>query len=156
VWIYGNDIGVDPTGLVAEPNGQGGIWVGAGPTNVRIGTNADGVNDAAERNIISGNGGDGIFLQSSFTIVAGRYIGLAPDGLASLGNVGNGIRIQTSLDNTIGGIAAGMGNTIAFNGGAGVDVADSPSIGNAIRGNSIHDNAGLGIDLGGDGVTPNG
>src|SRR5207253_9084199 len=29
------------------------------------------------------------------------------------------------------------------------------SVGNAIRFNSIHDNVGLGIDLGGDGITPN-
>ena len=47
---------------------------------------------------------------------------------------------------------------IAYNGGNGVTVgADSsdPSTGNAILSNSIHDNGGLGIDLGDDGVTLN-
>src|SRR5262249_14604317 len=44
-------------------------------------------------------------------------------------------------------------NTIAFNGGAGVRVVDSLSIGNTIRGNSIHDNTNLGIDVSGSGVT---
>src|SRR5262249_5503249 len=44
---------------------------------------------------------------------------------------------------------------IAFNGGAGVAVQDATSTGNAIRGNLIHANAGVGTDLGGDGVTPN-
>jgi hypothetical protein len=36
-----------------------------------------------------------------------------------------------------------------------VVVQGAASVGNAIRGNSIHSNGGLGIDLGGDGVTPN-
>ena len=36
-----------------------------------------------------------------------------------------------------------------------MNVLGDSSTGNIIRGNSIHDNTGLGIDLGGDGVTPN-
>ena len=46
------------------------------------------------------------------------------------------------------------GNTIAFNGGAGVAVAGLVSTGNAIRGNAIYGNAGLGIDLGNDLLCP--
>jgi hypothetical protein len=45
-------------------------------------------------------------------------------------------------------------NDIAFNGAGGIEVVGVEA--NArIRGNSIHDNAGLGIDLGADGTTPN-
>src|SRR5262249_1482087 len=61
--------------------------------------------------------------------------------------------------------APGVGNVIAFNGGAGVVVgtdtahgflATQAGTGNAVLGNSIFANAGLGIDLGNaDGVTPN-
>ncbi len=57
---------------------------------------------------------------------------------------------------TIGGSTPGAGNTIAFNNGPGVWVTGDPtnlppdySTGVRIEGNSIYDNAGLGIDLGG-------
>src|SRR5207249_2590149 len=45
------------------------------------------------------------------------------------------------------------GNVIAFNGAAGVAVAYD-SVRNPILGNSIHANAGLGIDLNNDGPSP--
>src|SRR4029077_13391046 len=85
VWIYGNYIGTDPTGTSARPNGQGGIWVGSG-TNVLIGTNADGFNDAAERNLISGNGGQGILVQNNSTTIAGNYVGTDVSGMNALPN----------------------------------------------------------------------
>jgi hypothetical protein len=44
---------------------------------------------------------------------------------------------------------------VAFNRIVGVTVFDSSDTGNAIRGNSIHDNGGLGIDLGLNGATLN-
>src|SRR5439155_1349078 len=44
---------------------------------------------------------------------------------------------------------------IAFNLGAGVVVQGVGATGNPIRGNAIYSNGALGIDLGGDGVTPN-
>jgi hypothetical protein len=57
----------------------------------------------------------------------------------------------------IGGTGAGAGNVVAFDGGDGVSVA-TPACGyilaNAVRANSMFSNAGLGIDLGPDGVTP--
>jgi uncharacterized repeat protein (TIGR01451 family) len=56
----------------------------------------------------------------------------------------------------VGGTIAGQGNVIANNGGKGVVVVSSSSRGNAILGNSIHNNTGgLGIDLRNNGVTPN-
>ncbi len=53
-WVYGNFLGTDPTGTQAEPN-KYGVEIDAGATQNLIGTNSDGVNDAAERNVISGN-----------------------------------------------------------------------------------------------------
>ena len=69
----------------------------------------------------------------------------------SLRPLGSGITIQSS-DNQIGGPGE-LGNTIAFNNGAGVEV-DS-GVRNRIEGNSIYANRALGIDLGADGVTFN-
>ena len=85
----------------------------------------------------------------------GNLIGTDVTGTKPLGN-GNGIQIDGgSSNNTIGGTAAGAGNTIAFSTGMGVDVDATAGTGNAIRLNSIFSNTGLGIDLGGDGVTLN-
>ena len=149
VWIYGNDIGTDATGMVAEPNGQGGIWVGAETSNVLIGTNADGVNDAAERNIISGNSGEGILLQSSSTTVAGNYIGLSAAG-TGLGNQGDGIDLlDGASSNTIGGTSAAARNIISGESGNGILMQGSVSQ-NLLEGNY------LGTDPTGELPRPNG
>ena len=60
------------------------------------------------------------------------------------------MKLDDSTTVTIGGTASGAGNVIAYNGGAGVFLEQGYGI--PIRGNSIHDNAGLGIDLGPAGV----
>jgi hypothetical protein len=55
----------------------------------------------------------------------------------------------------VGGTSAGSGNTIAFNGGAGVLIGGSAAdttTHSAVEGNSIFANAGLGIDLAPKGV----
>src|SRR6516225_8942754 len=74
----------------------------------------------------------------------------------------NGVGVEVAggaHDNTVGGTAAGAGNVISDNTGAGVviggSITDIATVGNTIRGNSIYKNSGLGIDLGNDGVTPN-
>ena len=83
---------------------------------------------AGARNVISGNDSDGIgiFLDgASGNLVLGNFIGTDVTGMAALGNNLNGVSILEGASS------------------------------NTIRGNAIHSNAGLGIDLGGDGVTPN-
>ena len=70
-------------------------------------------------------------------------------------NSQHGINIVGSPGNRIGLAAAGTENTIAFNTGNGVHADGAAAIGTEIRSNSIHDNVGLGIDLGTDGVTAN-
>ena len=84
----------------------------------------------------------------------GNYIGTDKTGALRLGNGNAGVNIfNGASNNTIGGTTAG-GNVIAFNSLQGVVVTGATSTGN-IRGNAIFSNAGLGIDLGDDGVTPN-
>ncbi len=80
--------------------------------------------------------------------------------IGSTTGLGNGaaIRVQQAVSNDlIGGTAPGTGNLIAYN-SAGVLLTDENGIspvGIGILGNSIFANNSLGIDLGGDGVTPN-
>ena len=84
----------------------------------------------------------------------GNLIGTDVSGTVNLGNAFYGIQMAgAGTGNRIGGTVPGAGNTIAFNGGPGVN--SNISMGNAIRGNSIFSNGGLGIEHGGSGVNAN-
>ena len=83
----------------------------------------------------------------------GNYVGTTTDGRV-IPNGGDGIRMFNAYNNVIGDTGWGA-NTVVGNGGAGVAVYNAISTGNQIIGNSIYDNVGLGIDLGGNGVTAN-
>lgn len=154
-WINGNFLGTNVAGTAALGN-QSGLSV-TGDNSI-LGTNADGVSDPAERNLISGNTSHGIALANSAnrTFVAGNYIGTNASGTADLGNSGNGVAIMGGADNSIGFFSPNSGNVIAFNGQNGVTVSGNASaIRNLIQGNSIFSNVGLGIDLGDNGLTSN-
>jgi titin len=150
--VEGNKIGSNAAGTVAFPNGTqsggvGGIEISDSPNNTIGGT------VAAARNLISGNQTDGIDLfrsGSTGNVVEGNFIGTDATGSAPLGNHGDGVRVEDgATNNLIGGDAAMMSNTIAFNGGAGVAIIGNTTTGNTIQDNSIFGNAHLGIDLGG-------
>src|SRR5207244_11591238 len=149
--IQGNYIGTDITGTVALGNVTVGMQIFAfqEPTGV----NTIGGTTAGARNIISANGDNGILLQSSNILIQGNYIGTDVNGKADLGNGTSGLFVQNSND-TIGGTVAGAGNVIAFNGQKNAGITNSSGVylissgtGDAILGNSIFSNAGLGIDL---------
>lgn len=101
-------------------------------------------------------GGNGIQIDGgSNNLVAGCFIGTDATGTLPADNGLHGIHIVgDASSNQIGG-AGDLGNTIAFNSLTGVAILGSASTGNRIQGNSIHSNAGLGIDLGADGATAN-
>jgi hypothetical protein len=94
-------------------------------------------------------------LNAQGNIVDGNLIGTNATGTGPVPNSGPGVRLSVeSTDNVIGGGVTAAGNTIAFNGGGIFDTAVAGSA-NAFGSNRIHSNAGLGIDLGNDGMTPN-
>jgi CSLREA domain-containing protein len=153
--VRANYIGTDVSGMLAVPNALAGIHV-VGDNN-SIGDTA-----TTRRNVISGNGEDGIRLTGAGTtqnIIAGNYIGVAADGSTPLPNGHHGVLLDNAIGhNTIGGTAAGAGNLIAHNGRNGIFVATGT--GHPLLGNAIHSNGGLGIDLFDDAgawgiVTPN-
>jgi hypothetical protein len=149
VAVEGNYVGTDATGTVAVGNGAAGVTIeGAGVT---IGGSAAGAG-----NLISGNA-SGIEVYISGGTIHGNLIGTDVTGGLPLGNIGRGVDVFDASNTVIGGTSAGEGNTIAFNGGSGVVVYSfgGDQSGVTVRGNAIHDNAGIGIDLGNDGVTPN-
>lgn len=153
--VQGNYIGLDVTGFSALGN-NGGI-----DYNAASGTTVGGT-VAGAANYISGNLSSGINMAgigTSGNVIQGNFIGTDVSGAIPLGNNGDGISIANATGNTIGGTAAGAGNTIAFNGGNGVTVTGTGAGGtdgsqNSIEGNSIYANV-FGIDLGADGPTAN-
>jgi CSLREA domain-containing protein len=144
--IRGNYFGTNAAGTAAVPNGAGLQVYGPGTV---IGGTAPG-----EGNVVAGNTGDGIRLQTDHAVVAGNSIGVGVGGVA-LGNGGAGVSLigTESHHNTVGGTAAGAGNTIANNVSDGISVINGT--GQTLEGNQISDNSGLAIDINNDGVTLN-
>jgi CSLREA domain-containing protein len=155
--VEGNFIGTDASGTNALGNGGGTARLGGG-VFVDGDSNAIGSNLPSQRNLVSGNDDDGVTLEVSAdaNTVLGNLIGTKKDGKGNLGNEGDGLLVVGSTSNLIGPTDASGANTIAFNGGDGVRIVSfGLATGNRVLRNSIFSNAGLGIDLGGDGLTPN-
>jgi len=148
--VQGNFIGTDVSGTLGLGNAFEGVLVTNAPNNTIGGTTA------AARNVISGNGSQGVVITAALAtgnLVLGNFIGTDVTGTAALANINSGLYIKDSANNTIGGTAIGTGNIIAFNGGRGVVVELGTN--NGVLSNSIFSNTSLGIDVGADGVTPN-
>jgi len=152
--ISGNYIGTNAAGT-AMFSGQGqAIGLAPGSVDTVIGGTAPGAGNLIE----SGSGWAAVAVSPSVsgTIIQGNLIGTDSTGthaIASTSGTGGGISVEGGDGTLIGGATPGARNTIAFNGGNGVEV--DGGTGNTISRNSIFSNGGLGIDLGGDGVTLN-
>jgi hypothetical protein len=196
--ILGNRIGTDATGTRAIPNRAHGVWL----NEPLSGFNRIGGTRPEERNIVSGNLGAGMAINSSGNVVLGNFVGTDITGRNPLGNADNGVGVvrspnmiggatpqeanviaanggfgvgasgystmivgnhigtdpsgQVALGNTVGGVTLGgrhsvvQGNVIAHtagsgNRGGGSGISFSAEFDCTIRRNSIHDNAGIGI-----------
>ncbi len=148
--IRGNFIGTDAFGRAGVSNVYGGVLISGASNNIIGGA------DAGARNLISGNGSGGVNINSGATanLVLGNLVGTDITGTNALGNSLNGVWLGSVTNNQIGGPAPGEGNIIAFNNPVGIQTA-AAVLGITMRGNSIHDNTGMGIDLGSDSVTGN-
>jgi hypothetical protein len=151
--IAGNFIGTDVTGTISRPNTSNGIDLIGSNNNLIGGLSFQ------DRNVISGNGENGIRLQASGNnTIQGNFIGTQFNGPGNLGNGQNGVLLTTdpppasrpSNSNKIGGSEGTAGNIIAFNRGNGVLVAAGNN--NSILHNSIYQNqtpSGGGAGIGG-------
>jgi parallel beta-helix repeat protein len=128
-----NGVGEDGTQVVA--NGDGVDLLG-GATGNTIGGSV-----TAARNVISGNGGNGVAISAFGTdnnVVEGNYIGVNAGGYGPQGNGGYGVVIETGAsDNTVGGTTPGARNVISGNGASGVIISASGTTGNVVEGNYI-------------------
>src|SRR5262249_42993773 len=73
--------------------------------------------------------------------IQGNRIGVNASG-AQLANGGQGINLQGSSANLIGGTASGAGNLISGNAASGVEISGATSAGNLLQGNLIGTNSG--------------
>ena len=154
--VAGNFIGTNASGTGALGNSLDGI-------SVQASSNTIGGTTTTARNVISANGRHGISLGGGTAVaqnnvVQTNFIGTDVTGTLLLGNGGDGVYAISATNNLIGGTITRAGtppaNVIAGNAGCGVGVAVGTT-GLAIKGNSIHSNGGLGIDLNRDGPTRN-
>lgn len=167
--LVGNLIGVNAGGNTALGNNGSGVLI-QGTGNTIGGTLA------SSRNVISGNGANGVSISTNFAagnFVLGNRIGVGADGTTSIPNFDNGIQISNSAaGNTIGdpsgatlgatpactgacNIIANNGNALSTGARAGIYLDSTAGAGNALRANSIFNNTGLGIDLQATGATAN-
>jgi hypothetical protein len=151
VRIQGNYIGTDAAGTASIQNDANGVSIeGSAGATIIGGIGAPG------RNVISGNSGDGVRIDStgSGNVVQGNFIGTDSNGAAALPNTANGVNVLTGAL-LIGGSTAGAGNVISANEGNGVVLGSSGSsvqfnfIGLAADGVSALGNAGDGIYIDG-------
>jgi hypothetical protein len=136
--LQGNFIGTDSTGATGVGNLAVGVTVQV--SGVTVGGTATGAG-----NVISGNASDGVLIATGAgtgVVLQGNLIGTNATGSAALGNGANGVNVQ-SAGNTIGGTAAGAGNTISANGADGILLAVGAGGGgaNVVQGNFIGTNS---------------
>src|SRR5207249_2696402 len=140
--LQGNFIGTDVTGAHGLGNGADGVTIQDAPGNA-IGGTATG-----SRNLISGNGANGIFVNEggANTAIAGDWIGVDVSGSLAIPNAANGVHVSGAAN------AAITGNVISGNGAgfgaAGIRVSDGAS-GARVQGNFI------GTDAAGTSKVPN-
>jgi hypothetical protein len=161
--IEGNYIGTDASGNQnTQGNGKYGVWLHGASNNVVGGTTP------AARNVISGNGKQGIYISRTTSPLAdasgnrieGNYVGTDKNGSVALGNgnfgfqTGDGVWIDGASNNVVGGTVAGARNVISGNKGTGVVIgsgvheASADPSDNTIEGNYIGTDASGTQDLG--------
>ncbi len=145
--IIGNYIGTAQSGTQTLGNNAEGVVINHGARDNRIGGTT-----AADRNILSSNGGAGIGVWDSGTMsntITGNYIGVDVTGMQALGNTYNGVSLSDGARyNRLGGTTEGERNIISANGESGVCVCYAGTMSNTVVGNFIGTDASGAVALG--------
>ncbi|HXY72043.1 MAG TPA: hypothetical protein VEM41_05835, partial [Actinomycetota bacterium] len=132
--VYGNLIGTDASGTATSGLGNAGPGIRVEDT---AGTTIGGTTSAT-LNVISGNAAEGIDLEGATkTQILGNFIGTDISGTLDRGNADDGILVNGSAKNTIGGTKAADANVISGNDGNGIHLDGKKSKSNNVQGNLI-------------------
>ncbi len=134
--ISGNYIGLNATGTASLANTWAGIEIYNGAQSNIVGGLTTGA-----RNVISGNGRQGILIHDTGTtgnIIEGNVIGLNVAGNAPVPNTWAGVNFAVGAQsNLVGGTFTGAGNIISGNGAQGILMQDSGTSYNLVQGNFL-------------------
>jgi parallel beta-helix repeat protein len=125
--LSGNFIGTDLTGKIALGNGQDGVAITNSNNNSLIGCTLF-QNPFVFYNVIAGNRGNGLSINSSNNVtVQANFLGMGADNFTSVPNLGNGLLVGGTSQNTqVGGVIP-LGNVISGNTLNGIMVRDQAS-----------------------------
>jgi titin len=132
--VSGDTIGLSQDGTHALQNGQGLELIGGSTGNTIGGTTT------AARDVISGNTGDGVYVNNTGTsgnVVEGDYIGTDPSGLHAIANNWGVFVTGGATNNTFGGTSAGARDLISGNAWTGLELNASGTSGNVVEGDWI-------------------
>jgi hypothetical protein len=161
VTIVGNYIGTNAAGTGAAPNGADGVGIFSGTSIAPADNNVIGGTNSSDRNLISGNSGNGVGItaqdggQANDNVVSGNYIGTNAAGTGALGNTGDGILLNnaqgsgTMTGNDIGGTTGvtpggpctGACNLVSGNIANGIGLWRAGVSGTEVYGNFVGTNA---------------
>src|SRR5262249_42307678 len=158
--VKNNDIGTNSLDNAAVGNGIAGIFIANDPQRVRLNV----IGGAHAGNIIAGNNtskvsnGGGVVMapgstataRNGGTRVVGNYIGGSPQGIV-VPNYEQGVLIESSSHNVLGGTVSGTANLIAGNSGVGVHITGQGADHNVLVSNLIGTD---GKSVGTDGRSP--
>jgi parallel beta-helix repeat protein len=142
-----NFIGTKANGTEALKNSSSGVYIVGGAFFNTVGGSVANVG-----NIISGNGGSGVYIfQATQNKVEGNYIGTDKNGMTDVPNSGVGVLIRDASQNTIGGLGLNdLGrNVISGNKAGGIKIEGSGSTQNKVQHNYV------GLKKDGDGALGN-
>ena len=119
--IEGNFIGVNSLGAAKLANLADGVNAGSSANTI-------GGTSPAARNVLSGNGANGVLLSGATSTgnnIQGNHIGTNAAGTISLGNSKDGVLVAGAPINTIGGISSTARNIIGGNANHGIELLNA-------------------------------